>query len=749
MWTTMKTYYIQEEEDIGEILLKKVNEFNNVFELNKKNILKSNKKTIPGMDLILLNANLTSLKIKKNNSSKSLLRKNSKMYYISCINIKNKKGECFSSLIDNLSENDRIVIINGVVLKQFIMCNSNKLTVLVRSQDNSSVILFKSKSHVIIKLLEKPTSASRNNLSSLTGSGVYSIYGFVKKITRYYDEELISIRLQSYDKSSIKTLKYFHFNSGYQNIINNKTASGLKHDFLSNKVDILVKTPTKDFTSLSLNQRICLSNVTVENINDSDIFLLHMDGNGHNIIALSMESIKTVRPLQPEIQPKFKKLSDDVQLVLNDNFRELTTNITALEKPINVQQSKQKKIKCMNLSDDDDDIVNLSPCRDFSTSTQIIKKDNDVHNNARKFGKNKVNAIDDNSLPIKHLRSDDKVQKYNDNSSLPPSNKDTSLPKSKICSQRDISPSTSYDGSCSPSFFMSQPESLISNRDDNVQKYNNKSSLTPSNKDASLHKRKICSQRDISPSSSSNGSCSPSFFMSQPESLILNRDDKVQKHNNKSSLTPSNKDASLHKRKICFQRDISPSSSSDSSCSSNFMNSQPESLILNHNSFKSNIVSQPTQCIGPCRLIHTVPNIFDSSEIVSGFCTTCNAFVQKRYLKLTPQSSNMVYKCPKCSTIVHLTFFFIMNFIYGKNESQAIEVCCYDKKAESVVRKISKMKITLDDYLSNQNIEQLVISSMKSLINNRTKVNIIVCLSPEDNKNILLGIDTKYVVTTQ
>jgi len=89
-----------------------------------------------------------------------------------------------------------------------------------------------------------------------------------------------------------------------------------------------------------------------------------------------------------------------------------------------------------------------------------------------------------------------------------------------------------------------------------------------------------------------------------------------------------------------------------------------------------------------------------------------------------------------------------MNFLYGKNESQAIEVCCYDKKAESVVRKISKKKINLEDYLSNQNNKQLVISSMKSLISNRTKVNIIVCLSPDDNKNILLGIDTKYVVTT-
>jgi len=90
-----------------------------------------------------------------------------------------------------------------------------------------------------------------------------------------------------------------------------------------------------------------------------------------------------------------------------------------------------------------------------------------------------------------------------------------------------------------------------------------------------------------------------------------------------------------------------------------------------------------------------------------------------------------------------------MNFLYGKDESKAIEVCCYDKYAEHVIRRISSKKIKLEEYLSNQNNRELVIHSMKSLINNRTKVNIIVCLSPEDNKNILLEIDTKCIVITE
>ncbi|XP_025204992.1 uncharacterized protein LOC112601531 isoform X2 [Melanaphis sacchari] len=600
MWITMKTYSIQNEEDISEILLNNINNFNNVFELKKKNILKSNKKIIIGMDLILLKANLTSLQIQKTNISKSLLKKNSKVYFVSCINIKNKKGEYFSSLINNISENDRIIIINGIILTQSSIYNSNILTVLVRPQDNSSVILLKYKTS-----LEISNSLLEKNLSLLTGPGVYSLFGNVKKIVRYDDKKLMAIRLQCCDKACLKTLKYSHFVYDYKNNLNKKTESEVKYDSFSNKIDILVKTPSNDFTSLSLNQRICLNNVKVKNINNLDIFSLHMNGNSQNIKADPIETgiANSLRPptrhfpipneLKPSTQPKTKQLSSDGQLVLKDYTQELSTII-----------SPSKTL--LDLSDDD--IVNVSPCKDFSTSTQIIQKDNNDLNSACSFGKRKCN---DHSL------------------------------------------------------------------------------ITLSNKDTSLNERKIFSQREISPSSSTStdGSCSPSFFNNEPELLVSNQETQ------------------------------------------------------------SNVVNQPTQCIGPCRLIYTEPNIFVSNEIVSGYCIECVAFIQKCYLKQSNQSSSMEYKCPKCSNIVHLTFFFTMNFLYGNNESQAIQVCCYNKHAEHVIRKISKKKIKLEEYLSNPSTRQLVINSMKSLISNKTKLNIIVCLSPSDNTNILLGIDTKYVVT--
>ncbi|XP_027842484.2 uncharacterized protein LOC114123635 [Aphis gossypii] len=619
MWIKMKQYSIQNEEDINEILVNNMDDFNNVFELNKKNILQSNKKIMPGMDLILLKANLTPLQIQKTNSSKSLLRKNSKMYIVSCINIKNKKGEYFSSLIDDISENDRIIVINGVVLKQFSTCNSSILTVLVRPQDNSSVILFKYKT-----VLEKSNSLLEKNLSLLTGSGVYSLFGNVKKIERYDDEKLMYLRLQCCDKSCIKTLKYSNFVSEYKNNVNNKTSSGIKYDFYSNKINILVKSPSNDFISLSLNQRISLNNVKVKNIDDSDIFLLLMNGNSQNIKADPIEIgiINSLRPptkhfpipneLKPATRPKIKPLSSDVQLVLKDNTQKLSTIISSSETlPISFQQSEHNETTLLDSSNED--VVNVSPLnQEFSTSIMSIEKDNYVYNEASSFGQKKCN---DNSL------------------------------------------------------------------------------IQLSNKDISLYERKIFSQREISPSSSTDGSCSPSFFNTEPELLISSQETQS-------------------------------------------------------NNFKSNILNQPSQCIGPCRLIHTEPNIFVSNEIVSGYCTKCIAFVQKCFLKWSNQSSNMEYKCPKCSNIVHLTFFFIMNFLYGKNESQAIQVCCYNKHAEHVIKKISKKNIKLEEYLSNHSTRKLVINSIKSLISNKTKVNIIFCLSPSDNTNILMGIDTKYVVTS-
>lgn len=629
----MKTYPIQNEEDIHEILLNNKNDFNNVFELNVKNVQPWSKKiSKPGMDLAVFEAKITPLiKQISCDSEITLIRKNSKMYIVSFLNIINKKGEYFSSVIDDLSENDRIIIMNGVVLKNFTKFNPNKLTVLVRPQDNSSVILFKHQNSV----LEKSNLLIQKNLSLITDSGVNSLYGTIKKIIKYVDADLMLLRLQCCDKSCIKTHKYSHSESEYKNIVNEEKITGVKYDFYSNKVDIIVENPSNDFTSLALNQQIHLNNIKVKNVIGTNIYSLTVLGKIQNLKADPID-IGIVSPhrspkkrfiiptdLRPVNRIKLNHISNDIQLVSIATSVESSTTISPSGTSPSFQQSKFNETNLFDpLSDDD---VNLSPCKDFGTSTQIVHKENV---SSGSFGKRKFNAISCNSSSSKNINP---KQKCYDNLSLGSPKKDTCLYK-----QREIS-----------------------------------------------------SQKEISLCSSSDESLSPSFFKTQSELLISNQ------------KTPSN-------------------------------------------NLNCNIPNETIKCIGPCRLVYTEPNIFTSSDIISGYCIKCSAFVQKCYLKL----SNRNYKCPKCSNIVPVTFYFKMTFLYGKNESRAIEVCCYYKEAEYVIKKILKKKINVGQYLSNPDDRTLVMNSMKSLINNKTKVNIIFRPSPGDNINIIQGIDTKYIVTT-
>jgi len=524
MWIEMKTYSIQNGEDIDTLLLDNMNESNNAFELYKKDIQQYNKNTIDGEDSIMLTAILTPLEIQNTNSSKTLLKKPSKTYLIDFTNVKNHNGEYFSSIIDHLYENDRIFIFNGVVLHQFTTSNPNLLTILVQPQNNSSVILFKSNDSLAsIPILEK-------NLSLLTGSGVYSIFGNIQRIVNC-GEKFMSLTLLSCDKSIIKTLKYHNYFSAFENAVdNNQTASLVNYNFSSKTVDILVITPSNDFTSLSLNQRICLNNVKVKNVKDSEIFLLFVNGYSENIKAIPMENgiSNSLRlpsrncPVSDELKPeicycKFKKLSSDVQLVLKHS----------------IQDPSRKK-------------------------------------------------------------------------------------------------------------------------------------------------------REISPSSGSQDSFS--FFEIQP----------------------------------------------------NLFNLETQSRLL-----RFNTQNKPSYRINTCRLIYTEPNIFGDDDIVSGYCIKCSAFIQKRFLIETTQSPNVVYNCPKCLSNVHITFFFVMNFLYGNYESKCIQVYCFDKKAERIIKRISRKGIKLKNYLSHPKYRYQVKSSLKSLIRNKTSVCITFCTTPGDNRKVLLQLKIK------
>lgn len=638
MWLDMKIHDIISEEDIREILISyKIKHLRNIFELMVKNIKCIKKQNKIGMDLVLFEANMAQMKLQKSESS--LIRESSNNYVVTCTNIKNENGEYFSYFVNTLNENDRIVFVNAIVqrIKKTICVNSDKTIITIRPENNPLVFVFKYRS-----LCPEKLNVEVSNLSRLTNSGTYSLFGCVKRIIKYSDEDYMLLRIQCNDKSFIKIHKFPHSVQEFSKISKVEKISGVKYDYSSNNVDILIKTPSDDFISLVPKQRIYLNNVKVKYSDDIHLYSLYIKGHAKNIRAdpVVTSSINSLRPptkyfpipneLKPTAEPKKKQIvSNEFQSTSKDLLYQKLNKIVAppSKLKLSTKQSQKRQIESTNSSSEDD--VNLSPCQDFLPLEYICNNDNIVNNG---------DLVCNNNM--------------NDNSHL--------LIKKTI------------------------PDSQTHNQ---IQKLSNNLPIIPLNKANTSKTKETCLSRENSPEWSTDGSCSPSFLNTQ----------EIPSSNTKPS----------------------------------FLN-QP-----------LNTVKKSTLCIGPCRFIYFEPNIFDTVDIVHGYCVQCFVFIQKSFLK----SSNDNYKCPKCFSIVQLTFFFKITFLYGKNEDQAIEVCCYNEKAERIIQKLTKKTINVENYLLNYDYKKLVSNTIKSMIYDKTKVNIVICKSPNDKTNILLSIDTKYVVT--
>lgn len=675
MWIQMKTFKIISEDDICKVLVaNNLEQLNNIFELKMKDIEKQRVYKTDHQEIISFKASMVLLTLQKSNSSISLSRKNYKNYFVHFVNIKNEKGEMFTSFVDNLHENYRFLLIDGIVMKSSKSLFNDTLTITIRPENNSSVILLKCGS------LSLKNTIIEKNLAQLIGPGCYSLWGIVIKTMKYTDEDFMLLRIQCFDKSCIKTYKYPNCISEFKNVLKKIEENDVEYDFSSKTVDILVKNPCINFISLVSDQRIVLNNVKVKYSNDLKLFLLYMKGHINNLRADPVETI-SLKSLRPPM--KVFPLPDDLKLAVKP-IKKPTFSGSPL-----FSNNRPSIHDRMELSDTSDDSVPLLPItHDFVSSEHVNNKETDVNKDVDNlFHKNY------NGVPTKNM----KVKSQIDNMQLKPS--------------RDID---LYDSSDSFT-------------DDNVNLSPCQYFSTPK----SVHNKKTDVNIDV---------C---------QDLVPTKITKSKSNINKS-INLLNEHTSSKQIKISTLKENSPDSFSSSSCSPLFFDTPSEVITaIPENQSKnlqlSNVkMDSKTQCIGPCRLIYIEPSMFDDEIIVSGYCTKCMTFIQKSFVKY----SNMEYRCPKCSNIVHLTFFLKMFFLYGKNYGQAIEVCCYNDNAKRVFKKLTKKNITLESYLSNQNCRVLVVDTLKSLIINKTKVNIIVCESVTDKTNILLSIDTKYVVTT-
>lgn len=647
----MKTYKIKAEVDILEMLISNdIQNFDNAFEIVFKNVKKKFCKfeENSSTDSVVFKVSMATLKI-ENNYSNSLTRGNSKDYEVVFINVKNEDGEYFSSLVENLCENDRILIIDGFLCKKSISNYNNTLCVVVRPP--SSVFLFKydrSSDNEIIPLIDK-------NLSKITGVGSYSLFGCITNIIKYIDQEnFMLIRMKCNDELVIKTLKYPHHVNEFKNVSKEEITSGLNYDYSTKKVDILVKNPCTDFTSLKLDQRICLNNVKVKCSKDSRIFSLHVKGKAKNLKAEPVEtsSVNSLRPpkklfqipseLRPLAKSKTKTISNNTQFASNNSFQR-SNKMSPLKK----SQSMSCRRKCSRITDDSsdsfsDDILNSPPFQNISRST---------HNNEKTKGmkiSNDVQMVSNKTLKIS-------------NEFVSPTRKASKPVQHKISRVIYLSDSSSED------VINSSPcRDFSKSRNYNDKKINNGASC-------SFQKQNI-----------NGASCS------------------FQKHN------------------------------INNECTTNVINSP------------SKIKENETRCIDSCRLIYFEPYLFDNclnDDFLSGYCTKCFLFNLKSSLTTTKLNSETTeYRCSKCNDVVCLTFFLKMMFLYGKNESQVIQVCCYNNHAEQVIKELSKTNIRIENYLLNHNYKKLIVETMRSLICNKTKLNIVVSDLLADDTIVLLKI---------
>lgn len=626
MWIQIKTYEIKKEEDICSILdQNKIKRFENAYEIVFRDVKKCSKKVNKNLDMVFIEAQTTL--VQQNNSSSTLFRENCITRNICFTNVKNDKGKYLSVLIDNLCENDRILIIGGVLIKNNFKFIPDRLTVAVRPQNNSSVFLFKYVNTSLLPSLpvENLNLHVEKNLSKLTLPGIYSLFGHISKIIKYTDKEYILLRIKCCDKTSVKIYKYPHSVQVYEDISKEERSYGTKYDYHSNEVDILVKKPSTDFNLLVLHQRIFLNNIKMKCSNNQKIYLLKVKGDKINLKADPIEtcSLNSLRP-----PAKHFPIPNELKPVSPSFKRKQTSSFK--KSPSKVKKSKNTFNDSLDSSSSD--IVD-ELCMDLN---QVFNKNVNINHEASTSFSQSTKTKMYNLSPVKNteIKSSSPVKKTQTNN-----------------------------------------------------KFNGCKNDIP----ITHQKENVCEL-------SSDGSSSPLFFQTEVPVPVINQETRL----NKINLSSTN-------------------------------------------------LTRSTQCLGPCRLLLTEPNIFFddnfSNNIVSGYCTNnCFSFYPKTVLNKHPNVDK--YNCPKCFSSISLTLFFKMNFVYGRDEDRAIEVCCYNENAQRVINKLTKQKLKLEDYLSDNNNRKLIIDTFKTVINNKTKMNIVVSDSPVDKTKILMTVDTKYVVTT-
>lgn len=343
----------------------------------------------------MVEANVSNLNI-NHEAGFSITRNDNETTDVVFKNVINEIYEFFSSFIQFLNKDDRILIIDGLVIENTTDSVSKDL-IAVQSHKNTPVILLKSS----LLPLEKTNLLQNKNLAKIISPGIYLLFGDVKKIIKYTDEDFMLLRIQSYDKCYIRVRKYPYSIHNFNNISKYEKTNGVKSDLFSYKVDILIKKPCKDFLSLISGQQVILYNVKVIHSNKSDTYSLYVNGKSTNLkahkVIPQLEEIPTAQNYlaEPSLNdkvsnlppcPKFLKLKPNKIgnhiIEIGSSRNKYINNNDEAQKNDNYQHNKKMKLN-------------------HPTLDQVQQYDKKLFPPASSLCIDETKDIDKNDLPIK------------------------------------------------------------------------------------------------------------------------------------------------------------------------------------------------------------------------------------------------------------------------------------------------------------------------------------------------------------
>lgn len=299
MKVQMKSFYFHSEHEINETLkYYEVNYLENAFVFKTKDMYIPPDFSQSNKDVLCIIGYINPFKIQCN----SCFTFNDNCKTLSGIvfdHVENEEGIKMSSLIHNLSRNDRIIVFNGFFTKIFGVPH-----LVIRPREKYiSVFHFK---FTMNPLLLKTTD---NVHFKLSDKEIYSLLGRVIDLKKDTNEDNIYLTVECYNFQSNNLLIYKSKNFSQEEII-----SMSKCNCFFDFIEIIVNEPNIDFNLLVPGQQIQLNNVKVNLSSSFGMYSLYVKGEPENLsvvpkisVLLDQEQNITPNELKPETSPEADK----------------------------------------------------------------------------------------------------------------------------------------------------------------------------------------------------------------------------------------------------------------------------------------------------------------------------------------------------------------------------------------------------------------------------------------------------------